>query len=342
MHFKNEDDFAKDIKTRGVHGLYFLYAADSYLTEAWRTRILAPFGGGEGFNLQRLDGRKPDLDALYDATQMLPLFAEEKCVLLDDLDPTKLNADDQKKLAEIFAELPPECVLLITARSPVFDPKSAAGKKLLAAAAKHGCAIELSVRGATDLVKFLQRCAGRQKCEISPSLCREILRVCPNDMNTLSLEIGKVCAYAGGSAITQQHLDAVLTVKTEARVFDLSKMILAGNAQRSMEILADLFYLREAPIAILATLILSYVDLYRARVAKNQNVPATEVVTRFGYKGREFRVNNAYSTRISMPALRKSLMLLADCDRAMKSTGTDDQTLLEKTTIALIAARSLG
>jgi len=161
-------------------------------------------------------------------------------------------------------------------------------------------------------------------------------------MNTLALEIDKICAYAGGEAITQQHLDAVLTVKTEARVFDLSKAILAGNAQRSMEILADLFYLREAPIAILATLIMSYADLYRARVAKDQGVPATELATRFGYKGREFRINNAYSTRISLAALRKSLNILTDCDRAMKSTGTNDHTLLEKTTIALIAARSIA
>ena len=342
MHFKNEDDFAKDFKTRGLQGLYLLYAADSYLIEAWRSRILSRFGGDEGFNLQRLDGRRPDLDALYDATQMLPLFADSKCVLMDDLEPARLNADDQKKLIEIFAELPGECVLLITARAPVFDPKGAVGKKLLAEAAKHGCAIELGLRGASDLVKFLQRCAGRYKCELPANLCREILRVCPNDMSTLALEVGKVCAYAGGESITQQHLDVVLTVKTEARVFDLSKAILAGNAQRSMEILADLFYLREAPIAILATLIMAYVDLYRARIAKDQGVPATELSARLGYKGREFRINNAYNTRISLAALRKSLELLAGCDRAMKSTGANDQALLEKTTIALIAARGLA
>jgi DNA polymerase-3 subunit delta len=152
--------------------------------------------------------------------------------------------------------------------------------------------------------------------------------------------MGKL-GYEGG--VNKEHAASGrgVTPKTEARVYDLGKMILAGNPQRAMEILHDLFYLREAPIAVLAALITGYVDLYRARAAKDTGVSAPEVVSRFGYKGREFRVNNAFGARISLPALRRSLQLLAECDRAMKSSGADDQVLLERTVVALIGARGL-
>jgi DNA polymerase-3 subunit delta len=123
--------------------------------------------------------------------------------------------------------------------------------------------------------------------------------------------------------------------RTEARIFDLSKAILSGQARRAMSLLADLFELREAPIAILATLILSYVDQYRARIARDSGVSQKEMAERFGYTS-EYRVRGAYGSRLSTAALRQALEALYDCDRRMKSTGIDDKILLEQTVVKLM------
>lgn len=343
MRYKDEEQFSKDFKQRGAAGLYLLYGGENYLIEGWKKRILAAFGGEEGFNLQRLEGKKLDVDELYDATQMIPLFADKKCVFVEDMESGK-GGSDLEKLEQVFQELPEECVLLITARSPGFDPGSAGGKKLAALADKYGAAVALEGRDKNGLIRFLQSQAKKNGCVLSPPLARRMLELCGNDMHTLASETAKLCAYAGEGQtaprdIAPEHLEAVVIPRTEARVFDLGKAILAGNSQRAMEILRDLFYLREEPVAIGATLIMSYTDLYRVRVAKNEGVQAEEVVARFGYKGREFRVRNAFGARISTGALRKSLGILLDCERSMKGSRVDSKLALERAVLELICVR---
>lgn len=339
MLYKNEESFSKAFKESEPRGIYFLYGGESYLIDAWAKRIIKKVCGDESaFNFQKLDGRRLDCDMLYDATEALPLMANVKCVLLQDLDASKINADAQKKLEELFSDLNPACVLVVTGRSPAFDAKSAAGKKLVKLAGENGAAVELGSRGAAGLTAFLKSAAKKNGCEASTDVCKYILQICDNDMNALNCEIGKICAFAGGGGLTRAHVDAVATPKVEARVFDLSKCILAGNTQRAMEILANLFYLRESPVAILGALSMSYADFYRARIARDEGKSAAEVIQMFGYKS-EFRVQNAFNCRLSAEALRESLACLYDCDLKMKSTGVDDRILLEKAVIELFAAR---
>lgn len=340
MIYKNEDEFSRAYKAGETGNLFLLYGAEEYLVDAWKSRIIKPFSGSGAFNLQRLEGRGLDCDSLYDAVEALPLLSmsDQKCVVVEDLEVSKMPAAQLDKLLDILSDLPPGCVLVITGKS-AFDPKSANGKKVVSQAGKSGSVAELGARGQAGLTAFLRGIAKRNGTELSADLAHRILAACGNDMNTLRCEMEKICAYTGYSgAIAREHVEAVTTPHTEARVFDLGKAILAGNAKRAMEILAGLLELREQPIAILSTLILSYVDLYRARVARDSGSSQAEMTERFGYKGREFRVRSAWGGRLSPAALRSALEALYDCDRKMKSTGIDDKVLLEQTVIRLFRA----
>lgn len=338
MQYKNEEEFSKSLKAGPLKGVYLLYGSERFLINSYAKKITKKFGGDfSSFNLQRLDGRRLDCDLLFDTVETLPLMAAEKCVLLDDIDVKGLPPAEMDKLAEILGDIPPSCVLVITAKAPAFDPKSAAGQKLIKLCGESGTAVELGVRSQSGMVSFLRGEAKKQGCELSPDLARYMLQTCETDMGALTGELAKVCAYAGPGELTRGHIDAVINPRTEARVFDLSKAILAGNVQRAMEILADLFYLREQPLAILATLTMSYVDLYRARVAKDNGKTPADVVGLFGYKGREFRVNNAWNSRVPIESLRRSLEILLDCDRKIKSTSVNDEILLEQTVICLFS-----
>lgn len=341
MLYKNEDSFSKAFKTADPCGLYLLYGSENYLIDAWAARIVKKVcGEPDAFNFQKLDGRKPDLDLLIDATEAMPLMASSnrcggsKCVLLDDIDAAKLNAEQMKKLGGLFADLNPACVLVVTAKPPVFDSTAANAKKLIKLAETHGAAAELGSRGAAGLTAFIKSEAKKNGCEASADVCRYILQTCENDMLTLKSETAKICAYSGGGELARPHVDAVATPKIEARVFDLSKAILAGNAQHAMEILSNLFYLREQPVAILAALTMAYVDLYRARIARDEGKNAADVMKMFGYKS-EYRVRNAFSGKLTAKRLRECLVYLYECDLKMKSTGIDDKILLEQTVTQL-------
>ncbi|MDL2232905.1 DNA polymerase III subunit delta [Ruminococcaceae bacterium OttesenSCG-928-L11] len=338
MLYKNEESFSKAFQQSGAQGVYLLYGSEEYLIDVWKNKIAAPFSDSGAFNLQRMEGRGLDFDALYDAVEALPLMAQRKCVVVEDLGISKLPAPEMDKLAAVLDDPSPDCVLILTGKS-AFDPKSANGKRVIKLVDACGTVVELGARGQQGLVQFLKGTAKRNGCVLPTDLAHHILTTCGTDMNTLSGEISKICACAGYEGeLARAHVDAVAIPRMEARVFDLSKAILAGQSKRAFDILHDLFELREQPIAILSTLILSYVDLYRARVAKDAGIQQNEVVERFKYKGREFRVRNAFNSRLSAAALREALEALYTCDRRMKSTGIDDKVLLEQTVTKLFLA----
>lgn len=336
MLYTEEEAFAKVAKAQKPTGVILLYGEESYLVEVWAKRLTAAFDQ-DSFNFQRLDGRKLDGDSLADAVETLPLMASKKCVLVDDLELKGMSAGTWDTLLAVVEDVPPTCTLILTGKPGVFDAGSAQGKKLVKLCADAGTAVQLGIRTPAGMVNFLRGAAKKQGAELSPDLARYLLHIAENDMQSLTREVEKVCAYAGGQTITAAHIDAVVIPHTEARVFDLGKAILADNPQRALEILHDLFYRREQPIAILSALSMTYVDLYRARVAKESGKTPADIVARFGYKGREFRVNNAWNSRLSMRALRDSLEALAACDMKLKSTAVDGQVLLEQTVIQLFA-----
>lgn len=334
--YQNEEAFAASLKNTKPHGLYLLYGNESYLIASWSKKLSKSFCGElDSFNHQVLDGRKLNCDRLLDAVETLPLMAQEKCVLVEDIDLKAMSASDIEKLYAILGDLPPETILIITAKPDTFDAQSAAGKKLIKTCAEIGSAISLGTRTATGLTAFLRKKAKQYGCVLSPELARYILQICTQNMAALDTELAKICGYAGGGEITKIHIDDVATMKMEARVFDLGKAILAGNPQRAMELLRDLLYLNESPVAIVSALTLSYVDLYRARTAKDHGHSPADVITLLGYKGREFRIQNAWNCRLSAAVLRASLVALLHCDRALKTTSVDDRVLLEQTVIEL-------
>ena len=340
MLYKKEDEFAKVFKEESPHGLYLFYGNEEYLVDAWRVRIEGRFQGKGDFNLLRQNGRSLDMDMLLEAVETLPMLMNNdkgggKCVVVSDLDPGKLSANDMAALESLLPDLPPDCTLVITGKS-AFDLKNANAKKIIKLAQTHGSAVELSVRGQAGLVSFLKSRAKGNGSVLSTNLANMIISRCGTDMNMLNREIDKICAYAGYSEIGESHIMAVATPLTEVKVFDLGKAILSGRAQTAMEILDDLFYLREQPIAILGALVMPYVDMYRARVARDKGIGQAEVVEKFGYKGREFRVRNAFQTRLSTKTLRECLYALYECDTKMKSTGIDSKVLLEQTVVRLL------
>jgi len=336
VRYTDELTFGKAIRAGAAYPVYLLYGSEPYLIEKWAKSLIGK-GEGSPFNNQRLDGQNPDLSAVWGALEAMPLLAQEKTVHLDDLDPSALDARDLEDFAAMLADIPPSSRLIITAKAASFTGSSA-GKKIIKLVEGHGAAVELSIRGRGELVKFLQAGAKRLGCELSGDSARHLIEICPADMRTLENELAKVCAFTGSGAIDREKINAVVTPKTEASAFELSQLILRGNIKGALELLGRLYYLREEPIAILGALSMSFCDLYRACAAKAAGLSAPDMVKTYGYKS-EFRAKKAFQNtgRISLEAARKAVTVLRESDTAMKSEPGDTKIRLEQLTVKLAA-----
>ena len=156
-------------------------------------------------------------------------------------------------------------------------------------------------------------------------------------MQTLLHELDKLSAFCKDGEITAAVIDDMATKCLQARVYDLSKFILKGDTGGACKVLHTLFELGEEPIPIAAVLINNYVDMYRVKCAKIDGRRADDIARYYNYKGRDFVLNNAMrdTAKLSVGALRRSMQVLDDLDRALKSTAVDAKILLEEAIVKL-------
>lgn len=327
----------KQLIKDGPQGLFVLYGEEGYLSEQYARMIARKVvdEAFDAFNLQQFDGQSVTLEQLEEAVEALPLMAEQKCVQVRDFDAGVADAD---RLAALIANLPETCVLVF--RQMTVQPDKKKGwQSFLKQAEQVGTVVCFDRLTAADAAKMLVGGAKRRGCVLTPDNARYLVEMAGSDLQLLLGELDKLAALADGGEITREQIDRAATKNLEARVFDLSKAILARRAGQAYELLHQLQIGREDPIAVLAVLSNAYADLYRGKIAQAGGVTADELAADFKtYKGKEFRLRNAMrdASRMSVDTLRACIDVLADADTALKTGRTDGFVLLEQTVARLI------
>lgn len=328
----------KQIKTGDFANLYVIYGEEDYLKSFYCKKITdKAVTGYEAFNLQRFDGT-PDMAQLAAAVNNLPLMSHYKCVVLRDADPQGLRAGDWKELQGIIKSLPPECILIFHFDAVNPNPKKDARfKSLLTSVQKNGLAVEVKTPPHRDILKFISKRAAANGCEIDDATADYLIESCGGGFNTIASEFDKVCSCAGGGQIKREHIDAMVIRPMTSSIYDLAKAVVAGQLDKGMGIIDELFYKKEEPVIILSALSGAFCDLYRAKAAAISGVSETKVAADFNYRGREFRVRNAMRDcrGVSIGFLAKCLRLLMRADSSIKSTGADKRMVIEKLIIEI-------
>jgi len=161
------------------------------------------------------------------------------------------------------------------------------------------------------------------------------------DLNLLQNELAKLCAFANGE-ITRTHIDQVCIKSIDAKSFDMVKAVAAGNGTAALRLLDELFQQKVAPQMLLGSLVANYVDLFRASVALQSGKRAEDPAKLFDYKGKTFRLQNAgrMAQRMNPVQIKRSLDLLDQADRRLKSSGMNDRLVMEQCVIGLLGVRS--
>lgn len=329
----------KDTIKQGDANLYVLYGAETYLVEQY-ARLIARQTVEEGFdafNLHRFDGQEVSAAQLEDAVEALPLMSDRKCVLVRDYDV----APDHERVMKLTAQVPDSCVLVFWYMSAQPDGRKNVWKEFLKQAEQVGVVMNFARKDPADAAKMLAAGAKRRGCQLDVADARYLVEQVGNDLNLLLCELEKLCALVPDGVITRRHIDDACPKNLETRVFDLSKAILRRRADEAYGLLHQLRVRREEPVAILGVLSNAFADLYRAKVAAAGGESAERLAVDFkSYKGKEFRLRNAArdAARLSVPALRECLAVLADTDTALKMGRGDGWVLLEQTVARLTEA----
>lgn len=342
-----EAELKKQTDKASFGSLYLLYGEETYLIERYAQKLISKAAGDTflDFNLQRFDGESASIDEIADAVEALPFMAERKCVAVSNLNVDARSASEQEKLKELIANIPSSTVLVIYLLSSSIDyKKSSKWKTFLTAVNKAGDSIAFKRKDNADIEKLLCTAATKRFCTLSRQDAARMIFLCGNDLQTLFNELEKLCSYAQQGEITQKMVDQIVVKNMETTVFLLAKSLIAGEYEKAYRSLDLLFYQNEEPVAILAVLSSSYIDMYRVRTALQSGQSSTEPAKYFDYKGKEFRLRNAERDvkNLSTDVLRGSLNELLNADIALKSTRTSGRIILEELIAKLLMVSEKG
>lgn len=336
-----EEQLKISLKRDGLLPVYILFGEDAYLKGMYLNKISKSIADEDDvFNFAKFKGNC-DLQEVYDAVMQMPVMAERKCVILNDYDYLHCDPSQLDRLCELIGEVPPETTFILYFDGIETDSKkSAKFKRLISACEKNGgVAVALNHRTTAELVKML--CDGAQKrgCKMDSAVGRFLVETVGEDINLLSLELQKLCAFVGDGVITKVHIEEICSVTAQSNLYKLTDFILAQNSTEALKLLDRLFYERYEYMAIFYTIASVFTDIYRVMAAKNANVQQNEVIKSFSeYKSKDFLVRNASRNSSKFDANKITLCLetLVETDNALKSYRSQPREILEEMIVRLI------
>lgn len=346
MALIHEAELKRQIKEKNMTSCYLFYGSEDYLKQFYTNKICSKFvtPGSETFSLRRYDGKDNTLDEVLEGAQSMPFMSEYSVTVARDFALDSLSAGEKEQLSEFLKNLPDASITIFWMDSIEVQPKSPKWKWVLDSFTKYADAAEFKKPDTRELKKLVCAYTHKQGCTMPESAAGYLIELAGDSLNVLFNEIEKVCAYKGaGAEITKEDIDKTAVRSLEAKVFDLSKLLLAGNAQGALELLHTLMLQKAEPIDVFGVILMSFVDIYRAKVSLSGGENAVYPAKFFDYRNKEFRLTNAgrSASKFTSEQLRECFDCFSESDRALKSTAQNGEMILERLIVqlSLIIAR---
>lgn len=346
MALIHEDDLKRQIKDRQMNNCYLFFGEEEYLKQFYIKKICSKFvtAGSETFSLRKYDGKENTFDDVFEGAQSMPFMSEYCVVIAHDFPLDSLNSEQKEQLKAFLDGQPDTSITIFWMDSINLSSKNAKHKWVIDTFVQKAAAVDFVKYTRSGLCKTVIGYAAKQGCPMQSAAANYLIDITGDSLNILFNETQKAASFAGqGNEITKEHIDEVAVRSLEARVYDLSKFILNGNSRSALELLHTLMQNKAEPIDVFAVILMSFVDIYRAKTALSGGENATYPAKLFDYKNKEFRLTNGakQGSKISDLQLRECFDCLSESDRLLKSTAQGGEMILERLIVklSLILAR---
>lgn len=343
----NDKTLKSSLETGSLLPVYLIAGDDIYLKKQALDRIIkAVVEPDDEMNLLRFE-YGVDLQQVYDELNGFPLMADKKCVVLSEFDIDSAPKAELEKLFELASDPYDTSVFVLYFGTYEVDfKKSDKVKKLISCVESSGGAVvRLDHKTPEELSRYLCASAKKQNCLLSAQNASYIIEICSPDINFLSNEITKLCAFVKEGEITREIIDKVCVKSVEASVYDLSSKIINGDTAGAMKLIDELYYMNSDTVIVFYNISSAFVDMYRAFLAKSENKNPEALASKFGVPQ-----NRAWLLKRAAANLRKydekklnlSFDAIIRTEKELKSYSSSGRQAIEKLVVRLVYIMKTG
>ena len=339
-----ESKLSAEIKTGRLASVYLLYGKEPFLITTYAGKLTDRATGGDPNDLDYVKfDTCPDADMLSDCVDTPPMLCERKVVAVKDMEVDKLTPTEFGRYLDIITGVT-EPALLILYFPNELDEKKSNAKKLIAAVENIGTVCKLDMMKPPKIAELCVRKAAKAGVVISQEDALYLVDRVGGKMTEAGDETAKLISYAGsGGMIYRAQIDALVPKQLDAGVFDLAAAINSGRRQEAFSIVDELFAEQTEPVNILSALATTYLDLYCARLAMTDRIPAPSAAQMFGLSGGRMWVftNKTFpaASRLELGYLRETVRVLSQSDILLKSSPVSGRTVIDRTVADLFVCR---
>lgn len=342
MIINDELSVKKHIKAGNPSRLYLIFGDESYLSNFYANSLASSITdtSAMSFNYYYFDSETVNFDAVYEASETLPVMSDRVCVFIKDYNFSKATADESELYTEYFKNIPDTSTLIFLMSSVEVDAKlNSKWKSIIDIVNKYGTVINLSKRTDSQVADLLVRSAGKRNTSISRENAEYFISVVGSQMNVLLNEFDKVCSFSQGREVTKEMIDQIAVRSIEASVFDLTDAINSNQNDRAFAILTELIKTKTEATIIIGTIAFGYVDIYRAKAAEMNRSGYGDYLKAFAsYKNKSFRLEKAAKNarKLTMEQIKELLTAVSEADIKIKSFSMDNTIILEELVAKLL------
>ncbi|MGT2754318.1 DNA polymerase III subunit delta [Streptococcus ovis] len=279
-------------------------------------------------------------EAAYEQIELdlvsLPFFADEKIVILDyfvdvTTDKKRYLSEEELKRFEAYLEQPSETTRLILLAPGKLDSK----RRLVKLLRRDAVQFEAGILKEADIRTYFRKKITKDGLQLSDAVFEQLLIKSNFDFSEVTKNLAFLQAFKPDGVIVEEDITVAIPKTLQDNIFDLSKMILAGQTDAARSLVRDLRLQGEDEIKLLAILLTQFrmflqVQLLQ-REGKSESQMVTDLSTYLGRKVNPYQVKYALrdSKTLSIGFLKKVVTTLIETDYAIKTGRLDKEYLFD-------------
>lgn len=326
-------EFYRQLEEGRFAPVYFIHGEEPYLLrqslERFRAYVLNP--DTLDFNYNQYFAGDAEIGRVREAVELLPMMAQRRLVILREAQ--ELKDAEWAELESLFTQPVESTVFVVTADR--VDKRKRPVRLLI----EKAQSVEFKKPYDNQIPTWIRYIGGQMNLQLSDEAVHLVHKLVGHHLTEIEAELMKVHEFVGdGRRAEVQDVAAVVSRRREESVFDLCRAIGENDRVRALEQLVHLLDQGQSEVGIVALVarhlrILMTLKrgqeegLFGAKLANLAQVPPY------------FLDQYLEQTRVwNLKQLEKSLVVLAETDRALKSSPLSSHIWLENMILKIGAA----
>jgi len=325
-----------DLTARASKGsldyVYVLVGTERLLVEraVGALRAAVDAMGVPGFNLDVFDGKGLDATHVISAARTLPMMAEMRFVLVRHVDA--MTPTEQTHLAAYLDDPSDSTCLVLTATK--LDGRA----KLAKTAKKKGYLVETKPLRGRELREFVRAEAVARGHKIVPQAIETLLDAVGDDLAAIDDALERLSLFVGaGQRIDAEAVTMCVTRIRVDSIWSLVDAIGLKDRRKGIAAAQSLLDDREPPLRLLAMVARQLRMVARMREALSEGLRPQEAAKRAGAPPFKASDLTESARRFTAESLGDAFALIAETDRALKSSKRPPDVILQSAVLELCA-----